>query len=67
MSKVATKTGTIVRSCGVLYKAVVQTVLLYGSDIWVLAGSMLKLLEVFPHRTARRIVGMVDWHTTGGD
>ena len=35
-------------------------VLLYGSDSWVVTGAMLKLLEGFHHRVARRIEGMTD-------
>ena len=31
----------------IMYKAVVQTVLLYGSDIWVVTGEMLMVLEDF--------------------
>ena len=47
ISKVLMYTGATVRSCGILYKAVAQTVLRYGSEIWVATGSMLKVLEEF--------------------
>ena len=35
----------------IMYKAVVQTVLLYGSDIWVVTGEMLMVLEDFSIRS----------------
>ena len=34
-------------------------VLLYGSEIWVVTGVMLKVLEGFHHRATRRITGMM--------
>ena len=44
MDKVLTKTGSMVQAWVMVYKAVVQTVLLYGSDIWVVVEAMLKVL-----------------------
>ena len=41
-----------------LYKAIVQLVLPYGSKSWVLTGDMLRLLEGLNHRSSRRITGM---------
>ena len=35
-----------------MYKAVVHTVLIYGSGSWVVTDVILKLLEVFHHRVA---------------
>ena len=43
------------------YKAVVQTVLLYGIDIWVVTEAMLKVLEGFHHQVALRIAGVSSW------
>ena len=63
ISRVLEKTGATVRSWGMIYKAVAQSVLLYSSDIWVVMGDMLKFLEVFHHRAERRITGMTE---TGG-
>ena len=40
------------------YKAVVQSVLLYGSESWVVAPAVLKVLEGFHHRVARKLSGM---------
>ena len=52
---------------GVMYKAVDQLVLLYSSDTWVLTGEILKFLEVFGHRAARRITGMTETHGAVGE
>ena len=60
--KVLSKTGSMVQSSGILYKAVVQTVLLYGSESWGATEAMLKVLEGFHHRESRRIVVMMAWH-----
>ena len=53
VGKVVTKTGEMIRERGVFYKAIVQSVFLYGSNIWVVMGDMLKLLEGFHHLAAR--------------
>ena len=49
------KTGETVWACGMMYKVVAQLVILYGSEIWVVTGAILKALEGFHHRTARWI------------
>jgi hypothetical protein len=40
-----------------IYRAVVQAVLLYGSESWVLTNAMLQTLQSFHHRCARFITG----------
>ena len=35
-------------------------VLLYRRNIWVITDEMMKVLEVFHHRTSRRITGKTD-------
>ena len=54
-----------------LYEAAMHSVLLYGSDSWVVTGAMLKVLEGLHHRLARRITGMMamnrDWEWTPAD
>ena len=62
VAKVLTKLGSVVQSWKIVHKAVVHTVLLYGSDIWVVTVSMLKFQEGFWHRVVRRIAGKTDWH-----
>ena len=44
--------------CGVFYKAIVQAVLLFGSETWKLSPLNLKSLEGFHIRAARRMAGM---------
>ena len=58
ISKVMNNMGATVQVCEVLYKVVAHMVLLYGSNIWVMTGAMLKVLEGFHHQADRRIVGM---------
>ena len=43
-------------------KAAVQTILLSGSNIWVVTGEMLRVLERFHHRVSMHIVGKIDWY-----
>ena len=49
------------RDRGMLYKAVSQTVILYGSDSWLVTGAMLKVLNGFHHRADCRISEIMDW------
>jgi hypothetical protein len=44
--------------CGVFYKAVVQAVLLFESEMWKLSPASLKSLEGFHIRAARCMAGM---------
>ena len=43
------------RIAGYFYKVIVQTVLLYGSETWVISKRQLRMLEAFHHRVARYI------------
>ena len=45
----------------IIYKVVVQMVLLYGSKNWVVTGEMLKFLEGFHHWVSGRMMGNTDW------
>ena len=49
------KTGATIKSWEMVYKVLVQVVLLYGSKIWVVTDAMMKVMELFHHRIARRI------------
>jgi hypothetical protein len=55
------KTGVRVRLVGMFYKAIVQNVLLYGCETWVITPDMMGVLESFHHRTARRIAKMMPY------
>ena len=50
-----------------MYKAVVQSVQLYGSERWVVTGEILKFLTPFQHRAAQRITGMTAKCGAGGE
>ena len=43
------------RIAGYFYKVIVQTVLLFGSETWVISKRQLRMLEAFHHRVARYI------------
>ena len=58
VAKVVTKARSMVRVRGIIYMPFIQTVLLYGSTMWVVTGEMLKLLEGHHHWSARRIAGI---------
>ena len=45
--RVLVNTGATVRACGMMYKAVYQLVIIYGSESWVVMGAMLNILEGF--------------------
>ena len=64
-AKVLTRTGVTVWGRVMLYKAEVKTILLYWSEIWVVTGSMLKVLEGFHHQVAIRIEGKTARCTVG--
>ena len=59
------KTGAAVWDRGTMYKAVAQLVILYGREIWMVTGAMLKVLEVFHHQAAMWITGMMVTHGLG--
>ena len=50
-----------------MYKVVAQSVLLYGREIWMVMGEILKVLEGFRHRAAQLIMGMTEKCGAGGE
>ena len=60
VARLLENTEATVRSRGLMYKSVAQSVILYGSDIWVVTGDIFKVLEGFHHRAARRITGLTE-------
>ena len=64
---VMTKMRATVQARGIFYKAIVKSVLLYGSKSWLVTGSMLNVLEGFQHRTVIRIAGTKERRMTIGD
>jgi hypothetical protein len=59
LSNLLVQEGATPRVSGYFYKAVVQSVLLCGSETWVWRKSMLLTLRGFHHKVARRISGRV--------
>ena len=49
--------GASPRAKGLFYKAIVQAVLLYSCETWVITDAMLRVLDGFHHKAARRITG----------
>ena len=46
----------MIRAQEMMYKAVVQIVMLYGSEIWVITDAMMKVLEGFCHQIDSMVV-----------
>ena len=55
LEKVLGKTGSPIKDREMMYKAVVQAVLLYRRDIWVVTDAITTFLEGFHRRISRRI------------
>ena len=51
---------------GTLFKAVVQAVLLFGSETWVLSPCMGRTLGGFQHWVVRLLTGKQPWRLTDG-
>jgi hypothetical protein len=58
VSRVLRAENASLKVCGVFYKAVVQAVLLFGSEMWKLSPLSLKSLEGFHIRAAGCMMGM---------
>ena len=54
---VLSREGAEYRTLGKIYMAVVQLVLLYRSETWVLTPHTQRVLGGFRHRVARRMTG----------
>ena len=61
VSGVTVKAGETVCSSAMFYKAVVQSVLLYNSERWVITYTIMKVLEGSHHQFAWRIAGKTEW------
>ena len=58
VSKVLCRQGADTKISGYFYKAVCQSVLLYGCETWVVSDKILRSLNGFHHRVARRLSGL---------
>ena len=59
MVKILGREGAEKRTAGKLYVVVVQAVLLFGAETWVVTPRLEKALEGFHHRAVRSMSGMV--------
>jgi len=66
LSNLLVRDGATHRVSGCFYKAVVQAVLLHGSETWVWTKSMLLCLRGFHHKVARRMTGRSACRYNGG-
>ena len=55
LSRVLIQEGGNPKVSGIFYKAVAQSLLLFGAETWVLIPSMERALDSFQNRVARRI------------
>ena len=61
MNQVLIREGADKQKLGNIYLAVVQLVLLYGSETWVLKPRMQRVLGGFHHRVDRRLTERQTW------
>ena len=54
------KTGLPIKAQKMIYKELVQAVILYGSERWVVTDAMMTVLEGFHHRISEQIAGMTE-------
>ena len=60
VAKVMRKMGAPIKAREIMYKAVVQAVLLYGRKPWAVTDAMMKVLELFHNSITRHITGMTE-------
>ena len=57
IGRILSREGAKPRTMATFYKAIVQSVLLYGSETWALTDSLMQNLRSFHQRCARHITG----------
>jgi hypothetical protein len=66
ISRLLIREGASHKARGHFYVAIVQAVLLYGCKAWTVTPRMLRVLEGFHHKVARRISGKMARQTANG-
>ena len=61
------KTGLPIKAQKMIYKELVQAVILYGSERWVVTDAMMTVLEGFHHRISGRIERMTSGRDDDGE
>ena len=59
VAKVMGKMGAPIKAKAMVYKALVQAVFLYASEIWLVKDAMMKVLKGFYHSITILIAGMI--------
>ena len=57
VSRILGREGADAKTSGMFYVAIVQQILLFGSETWVVSPRVLSALESLHHRVARRLAG----------
>ena len=57
LSRILTREGATARISGMFFKSVIQQILLFGAETWVVTPRMEKALSGFIHGAARRLTG----------
>ena len=61
LTRILSREGADKRISGTFFKAVVQQVLLFGAETWVLTPRIERALDSFMHGAAQRIMGRQPW------
>ena len=67
IGRILSKKGANAKIMGIFYKTIVQSILLYGSETWVISKQMLRMLRSFHRRCARFITGKHIWQDKEGN
>ena len=67
VAKVLGKTGVPINDRSMIYKAVVQGMLIYRGEIWVVMDMIMTVQKVLHHRIARYIEGIRAHRGGGGE
>ena len=61
LAKVLGREGADARTSGQIYLEVVQSVIMYGSETWVMASRIGRVLDRYHHRVDHRLTGRQTW------
>ena len=61
LSQIICREGVDARVSGKFFKALVQAVLLFRAETWVLTPRMKRALDIFQHGAMRRLTGRQPW------
>ena len=67
LQRILRREGATPRISGSFFKAVVQQVLLFGAETWVVTPKMERALSGFLHGAARRLTGRQAWRGKNGE